>query len=74
MIHKNHPFVVYTIKFSTIKKFVVLDLCVGTGIYYAAKLISSSVIFAMLAASLGAEGIKRLQKHLSKTFRYTSSF
>ncbi|MFJ8246813.1 hypothetical protein [Peribacillus asahii] len=48
--------VFYTIKGSTIKKFLILDCITGTGIYYAFKIISSSVLGSIVCT----EGIKRL--------------
>ena len=62
MNEHKHEFVVYTIQFSTIKTFLILDMCVGTGIYYAIKVISSSILFATVAASIGTEGIKWVRK------------
>jgi len=52
--------VFYTIKGSTIKKFLILDCITGTGIYYACKIISSSVLVGVLGSIVCTEGIKRL--------------
>lgn len=47
------------IKGAAIKKFVMLDILLGTGIFYAVKLICSSVLVASVGSFLGTEGIKR---------------
>ncbi|MFD6209509.1 MULTISPECIES: hypothetical protein [unclassified Peribacillus] len=63
---KNNSIVFYVIKGSTIKKFLILDLVVGTGIYFAVKFISSSLLMASLASIIGTEGIKKAPKILKK--------
>lgn len=59
-------FVFCTIKGSAIKSFVILELVTGTGIYYAVKIISSSVIIAMVGSMIGTKGIKKAQDHRKK--------
>ncbi|WP_376774435.1 hypothetical protein [Paenibacillus eucommiae] len=63
---KNSQMVVYFIKGSTIKKFVILDIIVGTGIYYVVKIICSSVLAASVGSIIGTEGIKRAPKIFKK--------
>jgi len=48
-----------TIKGSTIKKFLIIDLITGTGIYYVLKVICSSLIISSIGSFIGAEGIKK---------------
>ena len=50
----------YTIKWSTIKKFLILDFIAGTGIYYAFKILTSSVLVGILGSVVCTEGLKRL--------------
>jgi len=57
---KQNQVFFYTIKGSTIKKFLILDFIVGTGIYYILKIISSSVLVGILGSYICTEGIKRL--------------
>ncbi|WP_260508255.1 hypothetical protein [Cytobacillus firmus] len=56
---KQNQVVFYTIKGSTIKKFLILDCITGTGIYYVIKMISSSVLIGVVGSIVGTEGIKR---------------
>jgi len=59
----NPKFVVYVIRGTTIKRLVVIDLLLGTGIYYAIKLIvASSVIVATIGSVVGSESVKRIVK------------
>lgn len=57
---KQNKVVFCTIKGSTIKKFLILDCITGTGIYYAFKIISSSVLVGFLGSIVCTEGLKRL--------------
>lgn len=59
---KQNQIVFYTIKGSTIKNFLIVDMITGTGIYYVVKLISTSVLMGMIGSIVGAEGIKRIPK------------
>ena len=58
--------VFYTIKESTIKKILILDIIVGTGIYYSFKIISSSVLVGVWGSIVCTQCIKRL---ISKQMR-----
>ncbi|WP_285768431.1 hypothetical protein [Peribacillus sp. SI8-4] len=66
---KDTQIVFYVIKGSAIKKFLVLDLIVGTGIYFTIKIISSSIIMASVGSFIGTEGIKQAPKYLKKMQR-----
>ena len=57
---KNQNIVFYTIRGSTIKKFIILDCLTGTGIYYALKFITSSIIVGIVGCMVCTEGLKRL--------------
>lgn len=59
-MEKQNQVVFYIIKGSTINKFLILDIITGTGIYYAFKIISSSVLVGILGSIVCTEGIKRL--------------
>ncbi|MDM5358144.1 hypothetical protein ACDZ29_19510 [Peribacillus sp. RS7] len=61
---KNNQIVIYIIKGSTIKKFLILDLIIGSGIFYVVKYISSSVLIASVSSFIGTEGIKKAPKVL----------
>ncbi|MEH7494887.1 hypothetical protein [Neobacillus niacini] len=57
---KQNQVVFYTIKGSTIKKFLILDCITGTGIFYALKIVSSSILVGFFGSLVCTEGIKRL--------------
>ncbi|MGE7662839.1 hypothetical protein ACQKL6_14220 [Peribacillus sp. NPDC097197] len=59
---KQHQIVFYSIKGSSIKNFLIIDLITGTGIYYAVKIISARVIMGMVGSVIGTEGIKWVPK------------
>lgn len=61
---KNRDFVIYIIKGSTIKTFFILDLVVGTGIFYVVKFVCSSVLVATVGCIIGTEGMKRSPKRI----------
>ncbi|WP_373921318.1 hypothetical protein [Peribacillus muralis] len=63
---KDNRIVFYVITGSTIKRFFLLDLIVGTGIYFTVKFISSSVLIASIGSFIGTEGIKKAPKYLKK--------
>jgi hypothetical protein len=56
---KQNQVVFYTVKVSSIKKFLIIDLVTGTGIYYVVKIISANVLIAIVGSIVGVEGIKR---------------
>nr|WP_307471554.1 hypothetical protein [Cytobacillus purgationiresistens] len=66
MIIKQNQIVFYTIKASAIKKFLIIDLITGTGIYYAVKIISASVLIGIGGSIIGTEGVKRMSGIFSK--------
>jgi hypothetical protein len=55
---KNQNVVFYTIRGSTIKKFIILDCMTGTGIYYALKFITSSIIVGIVGSMVCTESLK----------------
>ncbi|MDO7486889.1 hypothetical protein Q5O89_15890 [Peribacillus frigoritolerans] len=61
---QNDQIVIYIIKGSTIKRFLILDLIIGSGIFYVVKFISSSIIIASASSFIGTEGIKKAPKVL----------
>ncbi|PEY39481.1 hypothetical protein CN354_08755 [Bacillus cereus] len=64
---KNDQIIIYIIKGSTIKKFLLLDLVTGTGIYHVVKFISSSVLIAFIGSIMGTEIIKKIPKFQNNT-------
>ncbi|MGE6613170.1 hypothetical protein ACQKFG_22095 [Peribacillus sp. NPDC076916] len=61
---KNNQIVIYVVKGSTIKRFLILDLIIGSGIFYVVKFISSSLLIASASSFIGTEGIKKAPKVL----------
>ncbi|EEL87694.1 hypothetical protein bcere0029_24590 [Bacillus cereus AH1272] len=60
--NNNNQFVFHTIKSSAIKKFVIIDLITGTGIYWTVNFISSSALLAIISCVLGTKKIKKMQQ------------
>ena len=54
----NKPIIIF-IRTSTIKRVILFDIILGTGIYYGITLISSSLIIATLGSFFGTEGAKK---------------
>ncbi|MBW3494213.1 hypothetical protein [Bacillus sp. FDAARGOS_1420] len=85
MDNNNNQFVFHTIKSSAIKKFVIIDLITGTGIYWTVNFISSSALLAIISCVLGTKKIKKCnslktpnknlsdQNEISITNRYVSA-
>ncbi|CAI6034691.1 hypothetical protein [Cohnella sp. JJ-181] len=62
-VRKKEPkLYVFIIKGSTVKKFILIDILLGTGFYYAIKLVYASAIVATAGSVIGTEGIKRIRK------------
>ena len=57
---KEPNIVFYTIRGSTIKKFILFDCITGTGIYYGLKILTSSVLIGVVGSIVCTEGIKRV--------------
>ncbi|WP_178022023.1 hypothetical protein [uncultured Paenibacillus sp.] len=57
---KQHPFIFVTIKASTIRNILILDLIAGTGLYYLIKLATASVLLGTMGSALGTEAMKRI--------------
>ncbi|MEC0329711.1 hypothetical protein P4H42_08790 [Paenibacillus macerans] len=57
---KHRPFIFVTIKASTIRNFIILDLIAGTGLYYLIKLATASALLGTVGSALGTEGMKRI--------------
>lgn len=55
----NHKFVFYTIKVTKLKRFLLLDMMAGTGIYFTVKVVTASVVAGMVGSVIGTEGLKR---------------
>jgi len=58
-ILKQNKIVFFTIKASKVKRFLILDFLTGTGIYYAFKIISSSVLVGVVGSTVCTTGIKK---------------
>jgi len=59
---KEQVFLVVVIEGSVIKRIMILDIIVGSGIYYALQWMCSSIIISMIGSMVGTEGIKKVQK------------
>ena len=61
-IKEQNQAVFYSIEGSFIKRFLIIDIVMGSGIFYAVKIISTSVLIGMAASVMGTEGMKRIPK------------
>lgn len=61
MTLKPQKVLIHIITKKTIKRFVIIDLVLGSGIYSAVKIISSSLILATISSIAGSEGIKKIR-------------
>ena len=52
----------YAINGKPIKSILMIDLVVGTGIYYIVKIVVTSAVLATAGSVIGSEGIKRFGK------------
>ncbi|MHA7963809.1 hypothetical protein ACX93W_06655 [Paenibacillus sp. CAU 1782] len=59
---KQGRVVFLVVKGSTIKKFLIVDLIAGTGIYYVLKIVYSSVIIASAGSFIGTATLKKIGK------------
>ncbi|TRZ37372.1 hypothetical protein CEQ21_18130 [Niallia circulans] len=57
-------FLIVVVEGTVIKRIMILDILVGSGIYYALQWICSSIIISMLGSVVGTEGIKKVQKQV----------
>ncbi|WP_410768853.1 hypothetical protein [Fontibacillus sp. BL9] len=57
-ILRGNKVLIYTVKGKTIKNLVLIDLLLGTGIYFVIKIIGSSIIFASIGSMVCSEGVK----------------
>lgn len=58
--NNNNQFVFYVVKGSAIKKFIIIDLIAGTGIYWTVNFISSNALLAMINCILGTKKMKKI--------------
>lgn len=49
----------YSIESSAVKKFVLFDIIIGTGLYYVCKTTFASEMAGIIGSIAGTEGIKR---------------
>jgi hypothetical protein len=47
---------------STLQKILLIDIIIGSGLYYIIKIISSSLLIATIASMAGTEGIKTINR------------
>ncbi len=57
-------FLVVVVEGTVIKRIMLLDILVGSGIYYTLQWICSSIVISMLGSVVGTEGIKKVQKQV----------
>lgn len=49
----------YVIESKVIRKFLVIDIMIGTGIYYVCRTICANEIVGIIGSIVGTEGIRR---------------
>jgi hypothetical protein len=52
---------------STLQKILLIDIVIGSGLYYIIKIISSSLLIATIASMAGTEGIKTINRSVSNS-------
>lgn len=52
--------VFYSIKGSTIRNFIIIDCISGTGIYYVAKIVTTSIVIGIVSSVVGTVEMKKL--------------
>ena len=60
VMRSQGQFVFYIVKLPNIKDFVIIDGLMGTCIYYAFKLVTSSAVIGFIASTVGVAGIRGL--------------
>ncbi|GAA3404737.1 hypothetical protein GCM10020370_25170 [Paenibacillus hodogayensis] len=65
-MNKSRTVVVLMIRGSTIKTFILLDLLLGSGIFYVVKFVAASTLAASIGSYLGTEGIKKAPKFFKR--------
>ncbi|MEC2343422.1 MULTISPECIES: hypothetical protein [Paenibacillus] len=58
---KQRPFIFVSIRASTIRNFIILDLITGTGLYYLIKVATASVLLGSMGSAVGTEVMKRIR-------------
>ncbi|PQP81192.1 hypothetical protein C0Q44_22485 [Paenibacillus sp. PCH8] len=58
--HSSHEFKVYVFQSSTLKRFVVIEIILGTLVYNVALYLSHNELIAGMGSWAGTEGLKRL--------------
>ncbi|UOY94095.1 hypothetical protein MUG87_08345 [Ectobacillus sp. JY-23] len=64
--HSKQEFRIYVIHFSKLKTFFIIDVAIGTAIYYILASYLSSVSLGSIGSIIIIEGYKRLQKQSRK--------
>lgn len=64
-IHHQPKVIFIAIEKSTLQKFLLIDIIIGSGLYAIIKLISSSLLLATIGSMAGTEGIKIIQRPAS---------
>ncbi|MEM5607833.1 hypothetical protein AAHB50_12955 [Bacillus toyonensis] len=55
MDNYNNQFVFHVVKSSAIKRFIIIDIIAGTGIYWTVNFISSNALLAIISCILGTK-------------------
>ncbi|KXY20978.1 hypothetical protein BK709_30205 [Bacillus thuringiensis serovar shandongiensis] len=56
----NNQFVFHVVKSSAIKRFIIIDIIAGTGIYWTVNFISSNALLAIISCILGTKKMKKM--------------
>ena len=64
---KNNRYIFIVIKGSSLKKFVLLDIVTGTGLYYILKIVGLGIVISSVGSFIGTEGLRKYSKKKSPT-------
>ena len=63
--------IIVVIEFSKIKRFVMMDIGIGTISYYVIKMINGNIVFDLIGSTVITEGVKRVYKGINNSRKKT---
>ncbi|WP_312092747.1 hypothetical protein [Niallia sp.] len=59
--------IIVVIEFSKMKRFVMMDMGIGTLSYYVIKMINGNIAIDLIGSTIITEGVKRIYKGMNKS-------
>ncbi|MGG0261744.1 hypothetical protein ABEY48_16300 [Bacillus mycoides] len=60
MGNDNNQFIFHVVQISAIKRFIIIDIIAGTGIYWTVNFISSNALLAIISCFFGTKKMKKM--------------